>query len=39
MAADGARLVSRREPCAISLYDLCFTASLPWEKQPARVFD
>ena len=33
------RLVVRREPCAISLYDLCFVASLPWEEQPGRVFD
>ena len=33
------RLVVRREPCAISLYDLCFIASLPWGEQPARVFD
>ena len=33
------RLVLRREPCAISLYDLCFVASLPWGEQPARVFD
>lgn len=33
------RLVVRREPCAISLYDLCFVASLPWEEQSARVFD
>lgn len=33
------RLVVRREPCAISLYDLCFVASLPWEEQSVRVFD
>lgn len=33
------RLVVRREPCAISLYDLCFVASLPWDEQPARVFE
>ena len=32
------RLVVRREPCAISLYDLCFVASLPWDEQPGRVF-
>ena len=32
------RLVVRREPCAISLYDLCFVASLPWDEQPVRVF-
>ncbi len=33
------RLVVRREPCAISLYDLCFVASLPWDEQPKRVVD
>ena len=33
------RLVVRREPGAISLYDLCFVASLPWDEQSARVFD
>jgi len=33
------RLDVRREPCANSPYDLCFVASLPWEDQPARVFD
>jgi hypothetical protein len=33
------RLVVRREPCAISLYDLCFVASLPWEEQLRRVFE
>jgi hypothetical protein len=33
------RLVVRREPCTISLYDLCFVASLPWDEQSARVFD
>jgi hypothetical protein len=33
------RLVVRREPCAISLYDLRFVASLSWDEQPARVFD
>ena len=32
------RLVVRRETCVISLYDLCFVASLPWDKQPGRVF-
>lgn len=33
------RLVVHREPSTISIYDLCFVASLPWEDQPARVFD
>lgn len=33
------RLVVRREPCAISLYDLYFVATLPWDEQSARVFD
>lgn len=33
------RLVVRREPCAISLYDLCFVAAPPWHEQPERVFD
>ena len=33
------QLVVHREPCAFSLYDLCFIASLPWDEQPARVFD
>jgi len=33
------RLVVRREPCAISLHDLCFVASLPWDEQPEQVFD
>ncbi len=33
------RLVVCREPCAISLHDLCFVASLPWDEQSAREFD
>ncbi len=33
------RLVVHREPSTISIYDLCFVASLPWEEQPGRVFD
>jgi len=33
------RLIVRREPCAISLYDLSFVAQLPWNKQVERVFD
>jgi hypothetical protein len=32
------RLVLRREPCAIGLYDLCFVGSLPWGEQSGRVF-
>jgi hypothetical protein len=33
------RLVVHREPSTISIYGLCFVASLPWEEQPGRVFD
>ena len=33
------QLVVHREPSTISIYDLCFVASLPWEEQPGRVFD
>jgi len=33
------RLVVHRKPSTISIYDLCFVASLPWDEQPARVFD
>jgi hypothetical protein len=33
------RLVVHREPSTISIYDLCFVASLPWDEQSARVFD
>jgi hypothetical protein len=33
------RLVVHREPSTISIYDLCFVASLQLEDQPARVFD
>lgn len=32
-------LVIHREPSTISIYDLCFVASLPWHEQPARVFE
>ena len=28
-----------REPSTLSIYDLCVVASLPWDDQPARVFD
>ncbi|MBC7138997.1 MAG: hypothetical protein H5U17_09665 [Defluviimonas sp.] len=28
-----------REPSTLSIYDLCFVASLPWDEKPARVFD
>ena len=33
------RMEFHREPSTISIYDLCFVASLPWDEQPARVFD
>ncbi|XDA98897.1 hypothetical protein AB1M95_03065 [Sulfitobacter sp. LCG007] len=33
------RLVVHREPSTLSIYDLCFVASLPWDEQPGRVFD
>lgn len=33
------RLVVHREPSTISIYDLCFVASFPWDEQPRRVFD
>lgn len=33
------RLVINREPSTISIYDLWFVASLPWDEQAARVFD
>ncbi|EEX11037.1 putative phage-related protein [Ruegeria lacuscaerulensis ITI-1157] len=32
------RLVVCREPCAITIYDLCLIASLPWEEQVETVF-
>lgn len=33
------RLVIHREPCAITIYELCLIASLPWEEQVERVFE
>ncbi|WP_118132966.1 hypothetical protein [Oceanicella sp. SM1341] len=33
------RLVVRREPCVIRLFELCFVACLPWDEQLVRVFD
>lgn len=34
-----ARLVQRREPTVLSIFDLCGVAELPWVEQPERVFD
>jgi len=33
------RLVLRREPTVLSIFDLCSVAELPWVEQPGRVFD
>jgi len=33
------RLVLRREPTVLSIFDLCGVADLPWAVQPGRVFD
>ncbi|QIE42067.1 hypothetical protein G5B39_08945 [Rhodobacteraceae bacterium SC52] len=33
------RLVLRREPTVLSIFDLCGVADLPWVEQPGRVFD
>lgn len=33
------RLVLRREPTVLSIFDLCGVAELPWIEQPGRVFD
>ncbi len=33
------RLVVHREPCAITIYELCLIAALPWEEQVERVFE
>jgi hypothetical protein len=33
------RLVLRREPTVLSIFDLCGVAEMPWVKQPGRVFD
>ncbi|SDX71213.1 hypothetical protein [Roseicitreum antarcticum] len=33
------RLVLRREPTVLSIFDLCGVAELPWVEQPEKVFD
>ena len=33
------RLVLRREPTVLSIFDLCGVAELPWAEQAGRVFD
>jgi hypothetical protein len=33
------RLVLRREPTVLSIFDLCGVAELPWVEQAERVFD
>ncbi|MTI44258.1 hypothetical protein JM93_04067 [Roseibium hamelinense] len=33
------RLVLRREPTVLSIFDLCGVSELPWVEQPGRVFD
>ncbi len=33
------RLVLRREPTVLSIFDLCGVAELPWVEQAGRVFD
>jgi hypothetical protein len=33
------RLVLRREPTMLSIFDLCGVAEMPWAEQPERVFD
>ena len=33
------RLVLRREPTVLSIFDLCGVADLPWVEQLERVFD
>ncbi|MEQ9260561.1 MAG: hypothetical protein RIG84_15860 [Roseovarius sp.] len=33
------RLVPRREPTVLSIFDLCGVAELPWVEQPKKVFD
>lgn len=33
------RLVLRREPTVLSIFDLCGVSELPWAKQPGLVFD
>ncbi len=33
------RLVLRREPTVLSIFDLCGVAEMPWIEQPEKVFD
>ncbi|MCR9125944.1 MAG: hypothetical protein NXH82_07425 [Rhodobacteraceae bacterium] len=33
------RLVLRREPTVLSIFDLCGVAEMPWVEQPGLVFD
>jgi len=33
------RLVLRREPTVLSIFDLCGIAEMPWAEQPGRIFD
>ena len=33
------RLVLRREPTVLSIFDLCGIAEMPWAEQPGRVFN
>lgn len=33
------RLVLRREPTVLSIFDLCGVAEMPWAEQPEKVFD
>ena len=33
------RLVLRREPTVLSIFDLCGVAEMPWAEQPEEVFD
>ncbi|TDK42417.1 hypothetical protein [Antarcticimicrobium luteum] len=33
------RVVLRREPTVLSIFDLCGVAELPWAQQPEKVFD
>jgi hypothetical protein len=33
------RLILRREPTVLSIFDLCGVVELPWVEQPERVFD
>lgn len=33
------RLVLRREPTVLSIFDVCGLAALPWIQRPGQVFD